>query len=81
MVGVHREVSRVNVVALEHHLQNLRLMDGTFLHKVQNLILLSDGVVHVVVKLELHLVLELPVLLERLLVLSGISKVLVILGQ
>jgi hypothetical protein len=81
VVGVHREVSRVNVVALEHHLQNLRLMDGTFLHKVQNLILLSDGVVHVVVKLELHLVLELPVLLERLLVLGGISKVLVILGQ
>ena len=81
MVGVHREVSRVNVVALEHHLQNLRLMDGTFLHKVQNLILLSDGVVHVVIKLELHLVLELPVLLERLLVLGGIGEILVVLGQ
>ena len=47
MVGVHREVTRVNVVALEHHLQNLGLMHGTFLHQVQNLILLSNGVVRV----------------------------------
>lgn len=81
MVGVDREVSRVDVVALEHHLQNLRLVHGTFLHQVQDLILLSDGVVHVVVKLELHLVLELPVLLERLLVLGGIGEILVVLGQ
>jgi len=81
VVGVDREVSGVDVVSLEDHLQNFRLMHGTFLHQVQNLVLLSNRVVDVVVQLELHLVLKLSVLLQRGFLLHWVSKVLVIFGQ
>ena len=57
VVGVDSEVTCVNVVTLEYLLEHFRLVHRTFLHKVDNLILLDDGVLGVVVKLNLDLVL------------------------
>jgi len=56
-------------------------MHGTLLHKVDDLILDSDRVVHVVVQLHLKLVFQLAVLLQKLLFLYGVGKVFIIFGE
>ena len=81
VVSVDGEVTSVDVVSLEDLLEYLRLVDSAFLHKVDDLILLDDGMLCVVVKLALDLVLELSTLLKELLVLNRISKVLVIFSE
>lgn len=57
VVGVDREIACVDIVSLQYLLKNFRLMNGTFFHKVDDLILLNDGVLGVVVKLNLDLIL------------------------
>mgnify|MGYP003330991012 FL=1 len=81
VVSVDGEVASVDVVSLEDHLEHLRLVDSAFLHKVDDLILLNDGMLCVVVKLALDLILELTALLQELLVLNRISEVLVIFSE
>jgi len=61
--------------------KDFRLVDSALLHEVDNLVLDSDGVIDVVLELDLHFVLELARLLEELLVLNGISEVLVVLSE
>ena len=63
VVSVDGEVTSVDVVSLEDLLEHFRLVDSAFLHKVDDLILLDDGMLGVVVKLALDLVLELTTLL------------------
>jgi len=57
VVGVDREIACVDVVSFQYLLENFRLMDGSFFHKVDDLILLDDGMLGVVVKLNLNLIL------------------------
>lgn len=56
-------------------------MHGSLLHQVEDLVLHCDSVVDIVVELELHLVLELSILLQRLFVFDWVSEVLVILSK
>ena len=81
MLSVDLEVASVNVVALEHHLKDLRLVDSALLHKVDYFVLHRDGVVHVVVDLHLDLVLHLATLFKELLIVNWVSKVLIVFGQ
>ena len=81
MVGVDREVRRVDVVALQHHLENLRLVHCAFLHKVDDLVLVVDRVIHIVVELSHHLVLQLAGLGHEVLVFRHEGEVFTIFSQ
>ena len=81
MRSVDRKVTRVDVVALNDHLKYFGLVHRTLLHKVNDLVLDCDGVVHVVVELHLDLVLELTILFKELLIIDWVREVLVILGE
>ena len=56
-------------------------MHCSLLHEADDLVLYRDRVVHIVIKLHLHLVLQLSVLLKEVLVLDWIGKVLIVLRQ
>ena len=81
VVRVDDEVRGVNVVALEHHFHDLWLVDGAFLHEVDDLVLVVDGMVDVVVKLYLDLVLQLTGLVHEVLVLRYWCEVFTILSE
>lgn len=81
MVGVDCEVRCVDVVALQHHLENLRLVHCAFLHKVDDLVLVVDRVIDIVVQLSHHLVLQLAGLGHEVLVFRHEGKVFTIFGQ
>ena len=57
VISIDGEVASVYVVAFHDHFENLRLVNSTLLHEVDNLILHHHGVIDVVIKLNLHLVL------------------------
>lgn len=81
VLGVDLEIAGINVVALHDHFEDLRLMHRTLLHEIQNLILHSDRLVHVVLHLQLQLVFQLTVLFQELLVFHWIGEILIILSQ
>ena len=81
LFSVDSEVRSVDIVSLHDHIKDFRLVNGSFLHEVDDLILDSDGVVHIVVKLDLELVFELTVLFEEIFIIDGVCEVLVILSQ
>ena len=56
-------------------------MHRSLLHEADALVLYRDRVVHIVIKLDLYLILQLSALLEEVLVLYRISKVLIVLRQ
>ena len=78
---VDRKVARVNVVALHHHFENLRLVHRSFFHKADDLVLDHDCMIDVVVELNCHLVLQLTILAEEVLVIDRVSKVTLVLRQ
>lgn len=59
VLSVDNEVGGVNVVTLHDHLEDLWLMDGTLLHKVDNLILNHNCMINVVIELNLNFVFQL----------------------
>jgi len=79
--SVDFEVTCVDIVALHHHLEHFRLMHCALLHKVDYLVLHCDRMVHVVVQLHLKLVFQLPVLLQKLLFLYGISEIFIVFSE
>ena len=81
VVGVDREITRVNVVAFEHHFKNFWLVHCALLHKTYHFVLLRDGLLHVVIELNLDFVLNLTRLGEEVLVLWWEGEVLAILSQ
>lgn len=81
VVSVDCEVGGVNIVALHNPFEDLRLMHSALLHEVDCLILHYDCVIDVVIELHLQFVLELPGLVEELLVLNWLRKVLVVLSE
>ena len=81
LCGVDDEIAGVDVVSLHDHLEDLWLVNCALFHKVNDLVLDRDGVVHIVVQLHLQLVLELSVLLQEVFVIDGICEVFVVLGQ
>jgi hypothetical protein len=56
-------------------------MHGTLLHKVDDLILDNNCVIHIVVQLHLQFVLQLAGLVQKLFIFNWISKVFVILSE
>lgn len=81
MLSVDLEVARINVVTLHSHLEDLRLVNGTFLHKVDNLVLHCNSLVHVVLHLHLQFILQLTVFLQELLIINWVSKIFVVLSE
>lgn len=81
MVSVDNEVRCIDIVTFEHHLEDLWLMHCSLLHKLNDLVLLCNGMVHVMVKLGLNFVLELSCFRQEVLVLSWDSKVLSVLSE
>jgi hypothetical protein len=79
--SVDFKVTRVDIVTLHNHLEHFRLMHGTLLHKVDYLVLDSDGMVDVVIELNLELVLQLPILLQKLLFVYGVGEVFIVFGE
>jgi len=57
VLSVDSEVTRVDVVALHHHLEDLWLVDSALLHEIDDLILHHDGMVNIVVQLHLNFIL------------------------
>jgi len=78
---VDDKIASVDVVALEDVLEDLRLVHGALFHEANDLVLDHDGVIDIVIQLDLHLVLELAVLAKELLVVDGVRKVVVVLRQ
>ena len=78
---VNHEVARVNIVSLHYHLKDLRLMDGALFHKLDALVLNCDRMVHIVVKLNLNLVLQLSVLLHEIWILVRVGEVMTVLSE
>ena len=79
--GVDNEVRSINVVALEDHIEDLWLMHSALLHKVYDLVLNHNSVVNVIIKLNLHLILQLSGLVQELLVLNWLSEIFVIFSE
>ena len=75
VVSVDNEVRGIDIVAFKDHFEDLWLMHGTLLHELNNLILLSNCVIDVVVKLSLHLVFQLSGLCQEVLILCWDGKV------
>ena len=81
LLRVDHEVTRVNVVAFHDHFKDFGLVNGSLFHEVDDLILHSDRMVDIVVKLHLDLILQLSVFLEEVLLVDRVGKVLIILRQ
>ena len=81
VLGVDDESRGVDVVPLEHHLENFGLIYSPLLHKVYDLVLHHDRVVNIVVQLYLHLVFQLARLVQELLVLNWVGEIFVVLGE
>ena len=80
-LSVDDEVASVNVVALHDHFEDFRLMDSAFLHEADDLVLDSNGVINVVIKLNLDLIFQLTVLLLEVFFVDGVSEVVTILSD
>ena len=78
MICIDGKVTSVNIVTFEYHLEDFWLVHGALLHEVQDFVLLSDGMINIVIELDLHFVLELTVLLQWLLLLNRIGEILVV---
>jgi len=81
VIGVDGEVASINVVALEHHLEDFWLMNCAFLHETDYFVLLRDCLLDVMVQLHLDFVLDLTGLREEVLVFGRIREVLTIFCQ
>ena len=78
VICIYDEVRGVDVVAFQDHLEHFWLMNGTFFHEVDDLILDDNSMVDIVIKLYLNFILELTSFVEELLVVYWISKVLAV---
>ena len=78
LLCVDDEVARVNVVAFQDHFEDLGLVHRAFLHERDDLVLHSDGMVDIVIELNLHLILQLTVLLEEVFVIDRVREVFVV---
>ena len=81
LLRVDHEVTRVNVVAFHDHFEYFGLVYSSLFHEIDDLILHSDRMVDIIVKLHLHLILQLAVFLEEVLIVHRIGKVLIVLRQ
>ncbi len=81
VLSVDAEVTRVDVVALHHHLEDLWLMHFALFHEVDNFVLDHDCVVCIVLNLDLELILKLSLLCHNLFGFSRLSKILIVFGK
>ena len=68
------------IVFFQNHFEYFWLVDGSLLHKVNDFVLHCDVVVHVVLELHLHFVLERPVFVQEL-SLVFVGEVFVVFGE
>ena len=78
LLCVDDEVARVNVVAFQDHFEDLGFVHRAFLHERDDLVLHGDGMVDIVIELNLHLILQLTVLLEEVFVIDRVREVFVV---
>lgn len=78
--GVDAEIAGVNMESLGHGFEQFWMVDGSFLHEVEQLVLLGNTLLSEVVQLDSQFVLELSFLGEIVGFISVI-EVLIILGQ
>ena len=78
---VNHEVARVNIVSLHYHFENFRLVNGTFFHELNALVLNCDSMVHIVIKLHLNLILQLSVFPHEIWILIGVGEVMTVLSE
>lgn len=78
MLSVDLKVAGINVVTFHGHFKDLRLVNGTLLHEVDNLVLHSNCLIHVVLYLHLQFILQLTVFLQELLIINWIGEIFVI---
>ena len=81
VVSVNNEVRCINIVSFKNHFKHLWLMNSTLLHELDNFVLMCDGLINVVINLNLGLVLQLTALCEELFILWWVSEVLAIFGK
>lgn len=78
---VYHIVCCINVVTLQHLLEKFRLMNLAFLHEVNDLILVGQGLVNIVVKLDLYLILELTFFAKEIFLIRVLSEIFAILSK
>lgn len=81
MICVYAEVTCIDVVSFHNHLEDLRLVHCALLHEVYDLILNNNCMIHVVIKLNLQLVLQLAGLIKELLIFHWVRKIFIVLGE
>ena len=81
VISVDNEIGSIDIVTFQYHFENFGLMNSSFFHEFNNFILLGDGMVYVVVKLNLHLVFELTGLGQEIFIFWRISEILTVFGD
>ena len=76
---VDLEVTGINIIALQNLLEDLWLVDGPLLHEVNDFVLHSDGMIDIIIELDLDLILQLTSFVHELFLISVLDKVLIIL--
>ena len=81
MICVYAEVTCVDVIPFHNHLEDLWLVYCALLHEVYDLVLNHNRVIYVVIKLNLHLVLQLTGLIKELLLFHWLREIFIVFGQ
>lgn len=81
VISVDNEVRGIDIVTFAYHLKDLWLMNCSLFHKLNNFILMSDGMIDIMVQLNLNFVFELTSLVHEVLILWDCCEVFTILGQ
>lgn len=81
MICVYAEVTCIDVVSFHNHLEDLRLIYCALLHEVYDLVLNNNCMIHVVIKLNLQLVLQLADLIKELLLFHWLREIFIVFGQ
>lgn len=78
VLSINDIVACVDIVSLEDHFKDFRLVHGSFLHEVDDFILNNDGVVNIVIQLNLNLVFHLTLLCKEILFLNWFCEIFVV---
>ena len=81
VVCVDDIVDSIDVVALKYHVEHFWLVDSSFLHELNDFVLVVDGMVHIVVKLYLDFIFKLSGSVQEFFLFNRLGKVLAVFGQ
>ena len=81
MSCINYEVSSINIVTLHNHFEYFWLMNCSFFHKVNNLILYHDRMINIVIHLNLDFIFKLPSFIQKISIINWIFEILIIFSQ